>query len=171
MIVGDRARVELITEPALPWLEPFAALKVNGRMLGTYGMLTAAARDAFDIDHPIAAAELGLAAFFDAFPPEIEAHALPSFPAIERDLSAIVDETLPWAQVHDSIVELQLDELEAVRFVTTFRGKQIGGGRKSLTLRLRFRAPDRTLTHEEVDPQTSKAMAMMAERFNAEFRR
>ena len=31
-----------------------------------------------------------------------------------------------------------------------YRGEQIGAGRKSLALRLEFRAPDRTLTDEEV---------------------
>ena len=34
-----------------------------------------------------------------------------------------------------------------------FRGKQIGAGKKSVTLRMVFRDPERTLRHEEVDPQ------------------
>jgi len=60
--------------------------------------------------------------------------------------------------------------LEAVRFVTTFRGKQIGAGRKSLTLRLRFRAPGRTLRHDEVDPQVEKAVATLTSKLGAEVR-
>jgi phenylalanyl-tRNA synthetase beta chain len=36
------------------------------------------------------------------------------------------------------------------RSITTCRGRpQIGGGHKSLTLALRFRAPDRTLTEDQ----------------------
>jgi phenylalanyl-tRNA synthetase beta chain len=31
-----------------------------------------------------------------------------------------------------------------------YRGEQVGDGRKSIALRLEFRAPDRTLTDEEV---------------------
>jgi phenylalanyl-tRNA synthetase beta chain len=31
-----------------------------------------------------------------------------------------------------------------------YRGEQVGEGNKSLALRLQFRAPDRTLTDEEV---------------------
>ena len=31
-----------------------------------------------------------------------------------------------------------------------YRGEQVGEGKKSLALRLEFRAPDRTLTDEEV---------------------
>ncbi len=31
-----------------------------------------------------------------------------------------------------------------------YRGEQVGEGRKSLALRLEFRAPDRTLTDEDV---------------------
>ena len=37
-----------------------------------------------------------------------------------------------------------------VRLFDVYRGEQVGEGRKSLALRLEFRAPDRTLTDDEV---------------------
>jgi len=42
------------------------------------------------------------------------------------------------------------DLLNAVRIFDVYRGDQIEEGRKSLALRLEFRAPDRTLTDEDV---------------------
>jgi phenylalanyl-tRNA synthetase beta chain len=40
-----------------------------------------------------------------------------------------------------------------------YRGEQLGEGRKSLALRLTFRAADRTLTDEEVAEQRRKIEA------------
>jgi phenylalanyl-tRNA synthetase beta chain len=37
-----------------------------------------------------------------------------------------------------------------VRLFDVYRGEQVGEGSKSLALRLEFRAPDRTLTDDEV---------------------
>ena len=42
--------------------------------------------------------------------------------------------------------------LESLRLFDVYRGEQVGEGRKSLAYTLRFRAPDRTLTVEEVTP-------------------
>jgi phenylalanyl-tRNA synthetase beta subunit len=57
-----------------------------------------------------------------------------------------------------------------VEFVTTFRGKQIGAGKRSLTQRVRFRAANRTLRHEEVDPQMQRVMELLKSNFHAEIR-
>ena len=54
---------------------------------------------------------------------------------------------------------LEPDLLERLTFVGTYRGPQAGQGKKSVTMRLRFRAPDRTLRHEEVDPQVESLVA------------
>jgi len=51
-----------------------------------------------------------------------------------------------------------------------FRGKQLSAGQKSLTLRLRFRAEDRTLTHEEVDAPVAQVVEACASQLNAELR-
>jgi phenylalanyl-tRNA synthetase beta chain len=170
IVIGHDTQVTLLTEPALPWLEPFAAIQINGRMLGTYGLVSADVLKTFDIDVPVAVAEIGLPAFYAAFPPETPAHALPSFPAIERDFSPILDESVTWAALHDAVRRLELQYLETTQFVTTYRGKGIAKGRKSLTFRLRFRAPDRTLKHAEVDPQVDAVVDALRSSFNAELR-
>ena len=40
--------------------------------------------------------------------------------------------------------------LASVRVFDVYEGEQVGEGNRSLALRLEFRAPDRTLTDEEV---------------------
>jgi phenylalanyl-tRNA synthetase beta subunit len=46
----------------------------------------------------------------------------------------------------------------------------VGAGKKSVTLRLRFRDPERTLRHEEVDPLVSRVVARLGEETGAELR-
>ncbi|MDT5188130.1 MAG: phenylalanyl-tRNA synthetase beta chain, partial [Mycobacterium sp.] len=57
--------------------------------------------------------------------------------------------------------------LEDVRLFDVYVGPQIGEGRKSLTLALRFRAPDRTLTEDEASAARDAAVAVAADRVGA----
>ena len=71
----------------------------------------------------------------------------------------------------DSAVNaMDLPLLECMSFVTTWRGKQIGSDHKSVTLRLRFRSTERTLTHEEVDGPVDDVVDMLRSSFEAQLR-
>lgn len=138
--------------------------------VGRFGLLSNAALDKFDLDLPAIAAELDMDVLVGAYPPRALAERLPQFPGIERDLSLIVPEEVAWAQIECAAAELGLEFHAGTTFVGTFRGKQVGSGRKSVTVRMQFRAPERTLRHEEVDPQVQRATEAMKSRFGAEIR-
>jgi phenylalanyl-tRNA synthetase beta chain len=95
---------------------------------------------------------------------------LPRFPAIERDLSIIVDETITWQTIDNAIRQLKISELEHIEFGELFRGKQIPKGQKSLFFTLRYRSNDRSLTHEEVDGCQQKVMALLEANCQAKLR-
>lgn len=170
LLRGPGAQPTVEPESAIPWFQPGAVVRLEDKVLGLYGMIAPPLLQRYGLEEPVCAAEIGLPAWYEHYPPETEAHALPQFPAIARDISAIVEETLAWQAIAQMIDELGLDMLDGVRFVTTFRGKQIGGGEKSVTFRLRFRAEDRTLRHEEVDPQVQRVIESLKQNFDAEIR-
>jgi phenylalanyl-tRNA synthetase beta chain len=60
--------------------------------------------------------------------------------------------------------------LESVRWFDVFTGAQVGEGRRSLAYALSFRAPDRTLTTEEVTAARDAAVAEAGRRTGAELR-
>jgi phenylalanyl-tRNA synthetase beta chain len=60
--------------------------------------------------------------------------------------------------------------MEGVRFVGVYRGEQTGKGRQSVTFRMRFRAHDRTLRHEEVDPQVERVVGAAGRELGAQLR-
>ena len=171
IIFGAQAAIVVKPASKLPWFAPGADVYANGRLLGSLGIISRAATMLFGLDEPLAAAEIGLPGYYHLYPPETQAHELPHFPAIQRDISAIIDERVEWVEVKSTLQRLQLQHVETIDFVTTFRGKQIGAGKKSLTIRTRFRAPDRTLKHEEVDPQIASMMQALQAKFAAEIRK
>jgi phenylalanyl-tRNA synthetase beta chain len=73
-----------------------------------------------------------------------------TFPAIQQDLAVVVPVEVTAIAVRDAVLEGGGDLLRSADVFDLYEGEQLGEGRKSLALRLEFRAPDRTLTDEEV---------------------
>jgi phenylalanyl-tRNA synthetase beta chain len=168
---GPGTEVAVEPDDSVRWLSPGAALNIGNRTVGRIGVLDSDIGRLLGLDTPIAVAELELDPLIEDYPPETEAHALPGFPAVERDISAIVDEGVSWRQLRSTLEALGLEHLEAVEFVAAFRGRQIKPGHKSITARLRFRSPDSTLVHESVDVQADAAMKALESELGAEIRR
>ena len=79
------------------------------------------------------------------------AHPLPRFPSIVRDLSILVDESLLAADVRGTIQAVAPATLVRVAEFDRYQGKGIAEGKVSVSYRLTFQAPDRTLTDAEAD--------------------
>jgi phenylalanyl-tRNA synthetase beta chain len=73
-----------------------------------------------------------------------------SYPAVNQDVAVVVDEEVPAAEVVAAVRGGGGELLRSAEVFDLYRGEQLGEGRKSLALRLSFRAADRTLTDEEV---------------------
>ena len=171
ILLGRDTSVEIVPDARAAWYAPGGAVLVDGRSFGRLGLLESGIARSFGLDEAVAVAELELGDLADSYPPDTEAHCLPSFPAAERDVSAIVSEETTWATLRGIVDGLRLDHVEAVELVDIYRGRQIGAGRKSVTMRLRFRAPDRTLVSESVDVQIDAIVGALAAELGAEIRR
>jgi len=169
-ILSTNNSIEITLHEDPPWLEPGGEITLNGNFIGRIGRLAAQVQKNWDLPSTVHVAQLYLGKLLDSFPPDVQSHALPTQPAIERDISLIIDEGVQWSAIHDEITQVHPEHLENISFVTTFRGKNIGDGKKSLTLKLRFRDSERTLTHEEVDEPTATVILLLTETFAAEIR-
>jgi phenylalanyl-tRNA synthetase beta chain len=152
----------------------FAQVRVSRdgdeQLVGAFGLASAKAMKAAGVDRPVVVAELDLAALIAMYPPSTALSPLPAFPSIERDVSLLVGEGVQWGQIDALVAEAGasstdgLDLLAAWSFVGVFRGKPIEAGRKSVSLRLAFRDPARTLRHEEVEPAVDRIVALAKDR-------
>jgi phenylalanyl-tRNA synthetase beta chain len=178
-LLGPEAVVSVTAATTLPaGFDPMASGTVQVRMgvgsdsiqIGHMGLLSAAVQSEYGLSNPAAIGEIELLPLISNFPLLTKVRTLPTFPAIERDVSAIVDETITWNKLAEVIHGSGVALLEDVNFVYTYRGKQIGKGKKSVTARLRFRDPARTLRHEEVDPQMTSVTELLKASVKAEIR-
>ncbi len=165
----------LIFEPAAPPCEAFdrgayANVVVGGRPLGYIALLNGALVTAAGLDAPVVGAELNLDTLVELYPPKARIVGLPAFPAIDRDLTVTVGDAVSWAKIDESVARARLQWLDKLEFVGTYRGKQVGPGKKSVTMRLYFRDEHRTLRREEVDPQIESLVAMLKSEVGAEVR-
>lgn len=166
---------DLVIEPMTPPMSALdksacAGVSLNGQPLGYFGLIDGGFQAQSGLDVPVAVAELNLDTLIAGYPPKAKMTGLPAFPGIERDLSVIVPETVRWSDIAALVDSARLRWNERVEFIGAYRGKQIGPGRKSLTLRLHFRDAHRTLRGEEVDPQVAGLVDTLKAHLGAELR-
>lgn len=149
--ISNDAQVDFI--PAdLEWAQTGAQITVNSLSIGTAGIVGKTIKDKFDFKEiSPCAAELEFESLMSLQSSELQVKPIPRFPAIQRDLSVIVDEQIPWADINKAVWKKASSELQQLDFVGIYRGKGIPSGKKSVTLSLQFRDEDGTLTHETVD--------------------
>jgi phenylalanyl-tRNA synthetase beta chain len=161
----------VFTASQLAWAKVGAEIKVNGNVIGSAGIVDDAVKEKFDFKQVApCAAELDFGALLALQGEPVKIAAIPKFPAIVRDLSLIVDEQTSWADIAEIINSNAPDKLEDVKFVGIYRGKGIDQGQKSVTLSLRFRDEDGTLTHETVDAFEADITKGLAESIGAKLR-
>ncbi len=146
-----------------------AAVVLDGRQLGYLGEL-----------HPTVTAGAGLEGRLVAFEVDVEpvlaassvprAQPLPRFPAVERDLAVVVEETVTAVALLQAIKESAGELLEHARAFDEYRGAQVPEGHKSIAFTLTFRSPERTLTDAEVDRVMSEIRLGLEKRHRARFR-
>jgi phenylalanyl-tRNA synthetase beta chain len=167
----DKDADVVFTPADLVWAQPGAQIWLNSQVIGSAGMISPAVKQQLDLkDIAICAAELELDSLLSLAAAPVRIKPVPRFPAIQRDLSLIVDEGIRWVGIMEAVRAKMSPELEDVRFVGIYRGKGIASGKKSVTLSLCFRDEDGTLTHETVDRLEAAIVGSLAELTGAELR-
>jgi len=136
-----------------------ADVLLNGQPWGWMGELSRSVTDAADLKDAVCVAELDLEALEAVADLVPRVKPLPEFPGIVRDLNFVLDEAVSWAALERAARLSAGELLESVAFSGQYRGKQIGESKKSYLMTLTFRAPDRTLTSEEVDAAQQSVVA------------
>jgi phenylalanyl-tRNA synthetase beta chain len=171
-VIGRAAGVEFTLRPAqhLPWHPGRCAEVVVGdAVVGYAGQLHPAVVERSGLPAGTCAVEVNL----DVIPltESLPAPAVSPFPAVFQDVALIVGEDVAAQSVIDAVRDGAGELLEDVRLFDVYTGPQIGAGRKSLALALRFRATDRTLTEDEASAARDAAVQAAADRVGAHQRR
>lgn len=78
---------------------------------------------------------------------------LPDYPLVDYDVSLLFDTDMTWEKI-DAVLQREIGRnelLHGAAFVDEYRGKQIPGGKKSVTIRLKIGSLQKTLTSQEIE--------------------
>lgn len=168
--LGPAARVRVVAAP--PHCGAYDAgayasieLENHGatRIIGFMGVVNADTLTRYELANPVVVAEVSLDPLIDAAPVLSRVTALPQFAATWRDVSFVVEEKIAWASVEAAIASARTQSrsaadlmatLEGVSFVGVYRGQPLAKGQKSVTVRLHYRDPSKTMRAEDADEPT-----------------
>jgi len=168
--VDRDAQVSLIPSD-LAWAQDGAKIILNSQAIGTAGTIGRAVSRKLDFeDVQPCAAEVDFESLLSLAGGVREVKPIPRFPAIQRDLSIVVDEKIRWGELTEAIKRTACGELEHVQFVGIYRGKGIPSDKKCVTFSLRFRDEDGTLTHQAADHLQDEIVTSLSESTAAELR-
>ena len=168
----DGLQASVRFEPAQEsWLAPGRTAHVlfeNGRRVGTIGQLASDVAERHGIaGTEVFVAELDLEAVEASERDDLRVSPLPRHPSVTRDISILIDDTLPAAAIRSTIAADAPSTLVRISEFDRYQGKGIPEGKLSLSLRLTFRAPDRTLTDQEVQAAMDAIMTALREKHEA----
>jgi phenylalanyl-tRNA synthetase beta chain len=155
-----------------------ASLWIEGERLGRFGQIHPQLRQERDLPEDVYGFELDLEVLVSAIDKErsqssgFKPYSL--FPASDRDLAFFVE-------THISVTELERTMrkaattsngslLSSVELFDEYRGEHVPAGQRSLAFRLVYRAGDRTLTDDEVNPVHQKVRDALEDKFRVSLR-
>jgi len=139
----------------------------DGTLVGHVGELHPKVVAALGLPARTVGGELDLDVLTTASEATVQAHTLHTYPMAQSDVAVVVDEQVPADAVQRALRDGAGEHLEALTLFDVYRGDQVGEGSKSLAYRLTFRAPDRTLTTDEVSALRDTALRSAAEAVGA----
>ncbi len=126
------------------------AIKIKTELVGIMGIISDMVTEYYDLKKEVLVAELYLDVIKKYYSRQLKFKGVAQFPAILRDISILLPKDFAVGEVIEKIkpADKLIQEVTIIDFYT---GPQIPPDKKSVTLRLKFQAKDRTLKDEEVD--------------------
>jgi phenylalanyl-tRNA synthetase beta chain len=153
------------------WRSGHAAwIVVDGARVGAVGELDPAVATAAGLSGPVVAFTADVDALVAA-PRRDRTFVAPSpYPPASIDLAFVIPDGVTAGAVTATISAAVPDLLEHVRVFDEFRRDELGIDHRSIAVRLRFRAPDRTLTDVEVGDLRERCISAVTGAHRAELR-
>lgn len=88
----------------------------------------------------------------------------------QRDIALVLDETIPVADLINSINALKQTHFVGVSLFDVYVGEHIEAGKKSVALNLAYQSLEGTMADDEVNAKVDEVLALMKDKFSAELR-
>ncbi len=164
--------VQVRNSDQLPGMHPTRSgeVVIAGRQRGVVGEVAPSVLRSYDIEGRIAWLQLDLGEVLNGPHGKRSYTPVSKYPSSEMDLAFVVSDDVGADRVRNSISKGAGDLLVNLDLVDVYRGKGVDEGSRSLAFRLRFQAPDRTLTDEEITSAREAVIATVAKQNNGTLR-
>ncbi len=145
-----------------------AEIYLADNYVGIVGAMHPSIIQTLKIEGKVFAFELLLDIFSSGLIPKF--NSLSKFPEIRRDIAILIQESVPFHSIQDTIKKVAGEWLKQVEIFDVYQGKGILVGQKSIALALTLQHSSRTLIDEEVADLIERVIVSLKEKFNAELR-
>jgi len=128
-----------------------AAVLHEGQLLGVVGELDAAVAGRYNLKQAVFIFELDLEMLSQRVPGTKQMAPIPRFPSTSRDITVIVDQGVESSRLLDTVARFGETLVEELALFDVFAGDPIPEGKKSVSIRIVYRSPERTLEDETVN--------------------
>lgn len=147
-----------------------AELIAGGKVIGRLGQMHPAVCENYDVENHVYAAELDLDALISLANTDKSYKKLPKFPSTQRDLALIADDGVLAAQIEGIIKKKAGNIFESLTLFDVYKGKQVPEGKKSMAYSVVFRAEEKTLTDEDVNPVVDSILKALSDQLGVTLR-
>jgi phenylalanyl-tRNA synthetase beta chain len=151
-----------------------ASLWLHGERLGHFGQLHPQLRQELDLPDVVYAFQLDLEVMLDYLSKDEQLvpvyQNFSTYPASDRDLAFFAPLEVSLAELQKSMRQAAGDLLTDVRLFDEYRGQNVPDGQRSLAMRLVYRAMDRTLQDEDIEPAHQKVRDILVDKFHVTLR-
>ncbi len=151
-----------------------ASLWLNGNRLGIFGQLHPQLQEKRELPQEVYLFELNLSLIVEAMTQgenlTRKFKPFSTFPPSDRDIAFFVPVNVSVADLEQCMIKAAGNLLESIKLFDEYRGEHVPEGQRSLAFRLVYRASDRTLTEEEIEPKQQKVREALAKQFQVDLR-
>ena len=124
----------------------------------------------FDLGVPVYLCDLDIEALFELSGELPKFKPLSRYPDVQRDSAFLLDEAVSAQEIFEVLNRVRLKDLENIVLFDVYRGKGVPDGKKSVAIRARYRALDRTLTDELIQNLHGKLIKALKKELDIEIR-
>jgi len=154
-----------------PWLDEGQGADLqtdDGRVIGCAGLVADSMAKKWDIKASVFVAELDLTPAAESIPLQ-QFEELPRFPAVTADMTIEHSTSLDYAELTETVRGLAGGLVETIDLMGRYAGKGLPSGSVRTTIRMTYRAGDRSLTQTEVNEQQEALRRGLSDRLGVSF--
>jgi phenylalanyl-tRNA synthetase beta chain len=154
------------------FLNDFILVTLNESSIAEMGVVKKSVLEKYSIKQPVFYLYINWQQLlFSIKKKQISFEEIPKFPQVQRDLSVIVDKSVSYQSLEESVKALKISRLRAYKLFDVFESEKLGANKKSLAINFTFSDKERTLTDDETESMMNRIISSLEKNLSAEIRR